>query len=180
MPRKKATKKKATKKEVTEKDTPKIKYMKSMVGRTVQVPNHIVIHAMMERVEGMHAVDFLKSVGLSVHAMITPEGIIIRCRDDDEGAYHAGNFNVDSLGVEFLVPGEGDITHLHRTTAEAYVNPEQYKAGVYLIKQWLKKHKIEKVSTHRYLSPGRKFDPGSGFPIKQFAKDIGVKINDIG
>ena len=181
-PRKKM-KKEASKKDATEKKVKpefEIKYMKSMIGRSVQVPDHIVIHAMMERIEGQHAVDFLKSVGFSVHAMITPDGNIIRCRDDDEGAYHARGHNVNSLGVEFLAPGEGDIFHLYRTMSDGFITPEQYKAGVHLVKRWLKKHKIEKVSTHRYLSPGRKFDPGTGFPIKQFAKDIGVKINDIG
>lgn len=179
-PRKKQAAKKA-KKEETKKTTvkvegPEVRYMKSLKGAAVQVPKMIVLHAMGEFVENVFAVDFLKSVGFSVHAMITPAGSIIRCRDDDEGAYHAGDFNTDSLGVEFLVEGSHNWSSFLAAIQNKYLTDKQYETGVYLVKQWLAKHKIEKVTTHSSLSPARKFDPGPGFPLKQFEKDIGVKI----
>lgn len=178
--RKKKKKKKVEKMPI-EVSGPEIKIMHLTKGATQQIPDQIIIHAMMERIEGMHAVDFLKLIGLSVHAMVTPDGKIIRCREDNEGAYHAKGHNTNSLGVEFLIAGEGTYPVFLSAIQKGYLDSgDQYYAGVYLIKEWIKEHEIKDVSTHRYLSPGRKFDPGTGFPYKRFEKDIGVQINDIG
>lgn len=182
-PKKAATEKTAPKKvrkETPKKWTPEIKVMHLPAGREYNEPDRIVIHAMMERIDGLHAVDFLKSIGFSVHAMITPDGKIIRCREGNTGAYHAKYHNTNSLGVEFLVAGEGNMSVLLSAMQKDFLSGKQYDAGVHLMKYWLHRYNIKEISTHRYLSPGRKFDPGNGFPIKRLSKDIGEKINDIG
>ncbi len=160
--------------------TPEIKLMHLPAGSVHNTPDHIVLHSMSEYIDGLHAVDFLKSVGFSVHAMVTPDGKIIRCREGKEGAYHAKYYNTSTLGVEFLVSGENTYVSFLSAIQKEYVSKAQYAAGVHLLKYWLDRYTIHDVSTHRYLSPGRKFDPGLGFPYKRFEKDIGVKINDIG
>lgn len=151
---------------------PKIFYMHLNKGAVHQSPDRIVLHAMSEYIEGLYAVDFLKNIGLSVHAMITPDGTIIRCRDDNEGAYHAKGFNTNSLGVEFLVKGQHTYNSFLTAIQKPYLSKEQYEAGVYLVKSWMKEYDITKVQEHSYLSPRRKFDPGPGFPKIQFSKDI--------
>jgi len=69
-------------------------------------PKRIVIHAMGEYIDtepvDYHAVDWLRKLGLSAHAFITPSGVVIRGRKDAQGAYHAKGYNAGSLGVEFL------------------------------------------------------------------------------
>ena len=133
------------------------------------MPKKIVIHAMGEFIdtenEDYYAVDFIAKMGLSVHAFVTPSGVVIRSRDDREGAYHAKGYNTDTLGVEFLVKG----LHTYSTFLDAikgeYLTTPQYQAGIDLVKGWMEKWNINKsnVVFHSTLSPDRKFDPGEGF-----------------
>lgn len=159
---------------------PNLRVMCLNKGAAKQTPDRIVIHAMSEFINGMHAVDFLKNIGLSVHAMVAPDGKIIRCRRDHQGAYHAKGANTNSLGVEFLVPGPHTYASFLEDIQHDYISVEQYDAGVWLLKNWLRKFDIIEISEHRYISPGRKYDPGPGFPRKQFEEDIGVSINGLG
>lgn len=119
-----------------------------------------------------YAVDWLKKLGLSAHALITPDGTVIRCRSDSEGAWHAKGFNKNSLGIEYLVKG----VHNYGTFLEAiktdYVTPEQYQAGLAQIAEWVEQHPIHSIDRHSDLSPGRKVDPGSGFPWQQLLGDV--------
>src|SRR5690606_28750529 len=80
----------------------------SPFGAAHQTPKRIIVHAMSEWINGMYAPDFLLSVGLSAHALVTPDGDIIKCREDTQGAFHAKGLNTDSLGIEFLLPGHND------------------------------------------------------------------------
>ncbi len=145
-------------------------------GADHQTPNRIVVHAMAEYIHtepmDYHAVDFLRRMALSVHAFITPSGVVIRSRKDTQGAHHARGFNKDSLGVEFLVPG----VHTQATFLEAikkeYLTPAQYASGVALVKGWVKNHGIERIDRHSELSPLRKQDPGEGFPWRRFLDDV--------
>lgn len=152
-------------------------FMRLNKGAINQVPGRIVIHAMSEYIDGLFAVDFLKSIGLSVHALICPNGKVIRCRLDNEGAYHAKEYNNNSLGVEFLVKGEHSYPSFLSAIQRPYLTEEQYEAGVKLVKQWISKYEIIKVWEHSWLSPGRKFDPGPGFSLYRFEEDIETKIN---
>lgn len=139
-------------------------------------PTRIIIHAMAEYVlmDGVyvHAPSFLERQKLSVHAMAAPDGTIYRCRTDDEGAYHARDFNAGTLGIEVLVKGQHDYDSFARTIKNAYMTKEQYSAVVAQCREWIQAHDIADVSRHSDVSPGRKIDPGDGFPWKQFLFDI--------
>lgn len=149
-------------------------------GAKNQTPKRIVVHAMGQYIRDTHtsieysAVDFLKKERLSAHALIDPAGMVIRCREDTQGAYHASGFNTDSLGVEFLVYGVHDWESFKKEIQTNYVNPNQYYAGVDLVKHWIKTFNIIQLDRHSDLSPDRKKDPGSGFHWDQFRRDVGL------
>ena len=146
-------------------------------GRKHQNPNKIVLHSMGEYIlfdsgEKKYAYDFLKSIGLSVHALICPDGTVMRCREDTQGAWHAKGHNKNSLGVEFLVGGSYNYTDFIKAIRKPYLTFEQHIAGVELLRDWCSKYDIKSVDTHSSLSPKRKCDPGLGFPLKQFLIDV--------
>lgn len=153
-----------------------VKNMPLPKGAKKQIPTRIVIHAMGEYIkvgsENKHAYDFLKGIGLSAHALICPDGTVIRCREDKQGAYHAKGFNKDSLGVEFLVKGVHTYGSFTKAIKKPYLTFEQHVAGVELFRDWYSKYAIKYTDTHSILSPERKIDPGAGFPLSQFLKDV--------
>lgn len=145
-------------------------------GHKTQTPNRIVVHSMAEYLdfepEDIYAPDFLKKLGLSAHVLITPEGVEIRQRHDHEGAWHAKGFNKDSLGVEILVKGVHTYGSFLKEIKKDYVTEEQFETLVNLCRGWIEKHDIKHVDRHSDLSPGRKFDPGSGFDWNRFLTEI--------
>lgn len=145
-------------------------------GGGLQVPEMIVLHAMGESIKDttIYTADkWLDHLGYSAHALATPIGNILRCRYDDEIAWHARNFNTNSLGIEFLVQGQHDYVSFLEAMKGDYITQPQYWAGVWQVRQWLKVWPIKRIATHRELSPGRKYDPGDGFPLEQFLSDVG-------
>lgn len=152
----------------------------SAYGAAHQTPNMIVVHAMAEQVaddsgDFIHAADFLDRQGLSAHALVAPDGTVIRCRDDAQGAYHARGFNAASLGIEVLVKGRHDYGSFAAAIAKPYLTPEQYEAVVAQCREWVRAYGITRVVRHSELSPGRKVDPGAGFPWFNLLIDIGVR-----
>ena len=145
-------------------------------GAKSQIPSRIVLHSMGEYIKtdagAKFAPDFLRDIGLSVHALICPDGTIIRCREDHQGAYHAKNFNTNSLGVEFLVPGVHTYSSFKKAIKKPYITFAQHVAGVELLRDWCSTYDITSIEEHRALSPKRKCDLGDGFPLEQFLKDI--------
>ena len=142
-----------------------------------QYPNRVVVHSMAEFPLDEHgtmyyAPDLLDHLRLSVHAMVTPTGDIIRCRHDDEVAHHAAGFNLNSLGVEFLVHGEYDYVGYLAAIKTDWVTTAQYQAGIELVRNWYHHHDIQRIDRHSDLSPGRKFDPGPGFNWDWFLSEI--------
>ena len=144
-------------------------------GAGSQTPKRIVVHCMAEYLDteptDFHTVDFLRKSGISAHAFVTPSGVVVRSRRDDQGAWHAKSFNTDSLGVEFLVPGVHTYATFLDRIKTRYLTKAQYASGVELVRQWRSDHDIENVDRHSDLSPGRKLDPGRGFPWTQFLSD---------
>lgn len=153
-------------------------------GRKSQASKLIIVHAMGEYIaDGKggydHAVPFLGKYGLSVHSLIAPNGDNYRCRDDWEGAWHARGHNTDSLGIEFLVQGDHDYGSFIKSIDSEYVTEEQYQSGLSQIVSWMNKFDITKVVRHSDISPGRKVDPGRGFPWSRLLTDIGLNNEQI-
>ena len=147
-------------------------------GGGAQNPTSIVIHCMGEYIaDGRggfdHAVPFLNKYKLSAHSLIAPDGSNYRCREDNEGAWHARGFNKNSLGIEFLVQGDHDYGSFVDTIKNKYLTEIQYQAGVAQVREWMSKYDIARIDRHSDISPGRKVDPGAGFPWRRFIIDIG-------
>jgi AmpD protein len=147
-------------------------------GRRTNRPDKIVVHAMGEYIEqggrDFSAWQWLNRLQLSAHALVTPSGIVVECRDTDERAYHAKGYNRNSLGVEILVPG----VHTYGTFLEAmktdWVTIAAWDAAVACVGKWAKEFDIPQNAIHRHsdLSPGRKFDPGTGFEWERFLTEV--------
>ena len=154
------------------------------------VPKGIIIHSMAEYLkmpEGpMKASDFIKSVKLSVHGYIHPDGKYEKHIETPNKAFHAGkskwngleNLNSHYLGFELLVPGEHDFGTFSKAieTKETYTE-EQFKTAVEVTKWWMKEYNIpiENVVRHSDCSgddvrgKGQgKTDPGSAFEWNRF------------
>lgn len=148
-------------------------------GASLNHPKSIIIHCMAEYVETVngfeYAPDFLMLMSISAHAMVCPDGTIIRCRKDDEGAYHARDFNTDSLGIEILVGGKHGYDSFAKTIKTPYTTYAQYDALVEQVKDWIKCYNIIDIKRHSDVSPGRKIDPGAGFNWDKFLTDIHKK-----
>ena len=154
------------------------------------VPKGIIVHSMAEYLkmpEGpMKAHDFLKSVNLSVHGFIHPNGEYEKMIETPNRASHAGKsvhedlvgLNSHFLGFELLVPGEHD----YGSFSKAIKNPgtyteEQFDAVVDVCKWWIEKYNIptENVVRHSDVSgddvrgEGKgKTDPGPAFDWECF------------
>lgn len=117
-----------------------------------------------------HAPEWLRALGYSAHDLVTPSGLVIKCRENHEGAYHAYGYNTDSLGVEFLLEGIHTYETFKAGISSEYLTSMQFGKGVEIVTKWMIDYDIpiEKVVTHHSLSPNRKTDPGTGFPLSQF------------
>ncbi len=150
-------------------------------GPSQQSPNRVIIHAMGEYIKTpkgvLYAPDFLEKIGLSAHALVTPHKGVMRCRDDNEGAWHAKGFNKDSLGIEFLVEGMHNYSSFLKAIKMPYLTDSQYENGVkFVLNNWVLTKRILRYDRHSDVDPKRKFDPGNGFPWLKFLVDIGVTI----
>lgn len=136
-------------------------------GFTHNEPHQIIIHAMGEYIQTAHraysAPEYLAFDGTSAHVFIRPDGTPIRGRKDTEGAFHALGYNVDTLGLEFLVEGTHTYATFLERIKEDWVTPEQYEMGAKIVANWVRKFKIESILRHSDVSPDRKVDPGEGF-----------------
>jgi len=145
-------------------------------GSEIQVPSRIVIHAMAEFIEsddtGYFAVDWIRKCNLSVHAFVTPSGVLIRSRQGRQGAWHAKHYNMNSLGIEFLVPGIHTYDTFIDTIRNPYLTAVQYQSGLEQVQAWVDEYGITEINRHSDLSPGRKEDPGTGFPWTDFLSDL--------
>lgn len=141
-------------------------------------PKRIVVHSMAEYImdpHPIHAPEFLDGYGYSAHALVAPNGDIYLCRDDDERAWHARDYNRDSLGIEILVPGEHNYASFVETIKHDHWCPDEaFDAAVQAVRNWMEGHGIpaSKVDRHSDLSPGRKVDPGAGFDWVRFLDEI--------
>jgi AmpD protein len=157
-------------------------------------PKGIIVHSMAEYLkmsEGpMKAHDFLKSVKLSVHGFIHPDGTYEKMVSSPGKAYHAGksewnglqHLNSHYLGFELLVQGEHDFgTFSKAIETEGTYTEEQFKTSVETVKWWMNEYDIpaDNVVRHSDCSgddvrgKGKgKTDPGSAFDWERFKKEI--------
>lgn len=157
-------------------------------------PKGIIVHSMGEYIklpEGpMNAHDFLKTLKLSVHGFIHPDGQYDKMLDTPGKAFHAGkskfgnleNLNSHFLGFELLVPGEHDFGTFSKAieTPGTYTDA-QYKTAVDVCKYWIDKYNIpvnavvrhSDVSGDDVRGTGKgKTDPGSAFDWKRFKAEL--------
>jgi len=149
----------------------------SPYGAGHQVPDTIIVHSMAYQLdldgERLYAATFLEQIKLSAHALVTPDAQIIRCREDNQGAYHAKGFNTNSLGVEVLVPGVYDYASWKKRIDEpGWCSPDQFEATIKLVRRWVADYGITKIYRHSDVDPSRKYDPGKGFDWDLFLKRV--------
>lgn len=154
----------------------------SPYGRSGNIPKRGIIHAMGEFIKDddgtvYSAADWLIKCGWSAHLLIHPSGDVMRCRRNDQVAWHAKGYNIGTLGAEFLVPGIHDYGTFIETIKKPYLTDAEYAAGVDIIRrEWVGDLGILHFNRHSDVDPARKVDPGDGFPWLQFLKDLGVTI----
>lgn len=145
-------------------------------GGGQQTPTRIVVHSMAEYLfhdgEWMHASDFLNAIGLSAHALVCPDGVVIRQRRDDQVAWHAKGFNQNSLGCEILVQGRWDYDSWRERIRTPFVKSNQWLAGCEFVRNWVNNWGILQIDRHSDIDPSRKPDPGEGFPWEQFLERV--------
>ena len=122
-----------------------------------------------------HAPEWLRILGYSAHRLIDPSGLVIKCRDFAQGAYHASGYNTNSLGVEFLVPGAHNYASFLEALKTPYLTSAAFMSGVDSVTSWMMIKNIEvgEIKTHHELTPERKEDPGTGFPLVDFLNEVG-------
>lgn len=153
----------------------------STIGRRENNPDNIIIHAMAEFIEGgaedFFAPDWLTKLGLSAHYYVTPSGVILQQRLDQQSAYHAGpNWNNRSIGIEILVPGIHTYATFLDRIRDKWISDEstQFVSTLELAIRACQEWEIPptRVYQHSYIDPGRKQDPGKGFPWKAFEQRL--------
>lgn len=158
-------------------------------------PKGIIIHSMAEYLKmpeggSLYAHDFLKTLKLSVHGFITPDGKYEKMIESPNKAAHAGkskwgeleNLNSHFLGFELLVKGEHDFGTFSKAiqTPGTYTE-EQFKTALETCKWWMKQYDIpvENIVRHSDCSgddvrgKGQgKTDPGNAFDWERFKKEL--------
>lgn len=170
-------------------------------ARTDEVSGAL-IHSMSERIlangEEIYATDFLDEMGLSVHAMITPDGTVIECVPPEYVAFHAGvsRFNGERwlnrsfLGCEFLVAGVHDWTSfVVAITENAPYTDAQYRSGGWLYASWMLRFpqiSLPRIVAHSSVSgddvrgAGKgKIDPGPAFDRRKFDEWLGRWVAEL-
>lgn len=150
-------------------------------GPSAQTPRRIIVHAMAHRIRVsddnvLYAASFLERQGLSAHMLVAPDGTAIRCRDDDQGAWHAKGYNTDSLGIEVLVDGEHNYSTFLEAIEGKWVTGAQYETAVDIVAHWCHKWGIRteagELDRHCDVDVARKRDPGGGFNWSRFVGDV--------
>ena len=157
-------------------------------------PKGIIVHSMAEYLKmdsgPMKASDFLKSVKLSVHGFIHPDGTYEHMIKSPGKAFHAGKsewnglryLNNHYLGVELLVAGKHDFgTFSKAINTPGTYTKSQFKTSVDVCKYWIKLYRIPLSNVVRHSDcsgdnirgKGKgKTDPGSAFDWKAFKEAL--------
>jgi N-acetyl-anhydromuramyl-L-alanine amidase AmpD len=158
------------------------------------VPKGIIIHSMAEYLKmdngPIYAHDFLKSIGLSVHGFIKPDGTYEKMVETPGKAFHAGKsifgklsgLNSHFLGFELLVPGEYDFgTFSKAIEIPGTYTEEQFKTSIEVCQYWIGQYNIPATAVVRHSDVSGddvrgkgqgKTDPGSSFDWNRFKKEL--------
>ena len=153
-------------------------------------PKGVIVHSMSEYLKldsgPKYAKDFLKSIGLSVHGFIKPDGTYEKMVSSPGKAFHAGKslhegvsgLNSHYLGFELLVPGTHDWgSFSNAIETEGTYSEAQFNTSVEICKYWMDKYDFDasRVVRHSDVSGddvrgvGKgKTDPGSAFDWDRF------------
>jgi N-acetyl-anhydromuramyl-L-alanine amidase AmpD len=149
-------------------------------------PIGVTVHCMSYLIKGEDSKKFINDLSCSAHAFSYSDGSVQLGIAPDFRANHAGesewenirNLNNHFLGIEAMIPVEfksyTEFIDFICTNTE-WVTDEQYQATVWVVAKWCQDYDIEvdMVTYHSMISPGRKLDPGVGFPhIKDFRNDV--------
>jgi len=157
-------------------------------------PKGIILHSMSEYLmwkgKKLYAKDFLKTLGLSVHGFIKPDGTYDKMVISPNKAFHAGKslheglsgLNSHYLGVELLVPGVNDYgSFTKKIQQKGTYSKKQFDTTVEVFKFWMKKFNIpaSRVVRHSDVSGDHvrgkgkgKTDPGNAFNWKAFQRAL--------
>ena len=144
-------------------------------------PKRIIVHCMGEYIQREHdqppvydhAVVFLNEYKLSAHYLVAPNGDVFQCRHDNERASHARGHNTDTIGIEFLVQGNHNYSSFIERIKTPYLTDVQFQSGIDLTRELIQLHPIQTIERHSDVSPGRKVDPGLGFPWEYYLRKVG-------
>jgi hypothetical protein len=169
---------------------------KKMFGCSIDefTPVGIIVHSMTELIEWegetITARKLLENLGLSVHALVHPDGTVEEIIPTSQKAAHAGksehrglsNLNGFFLGYEVLVPGKNDFGGFSKKIQEpGCYTDAQIEACVNLTRSWIEQYNIllkdvvrhSDVSGDHVRGEGKgKTDPGNGFPWDEFLSKL--------
>lgn len=123
------------------------------------------------------AIETLRERKLSYHYLIEDQrehdGRIVKCCPSNSVAYHAGvskgphgrGVNAYSIGISFVNANTGDDPY----------SQAQFSACAELVEALKGQFPLKWLTTHYWISPGRKTDP-KGFDVEKMAKVVGLAL----
>lgn len=169
-------------------------YKAATASGGAMTPTLILLHDTAGRMDKGSSVSWFcsKECPTSAHVVVERDGSITQLVPFNRKAFHAGRSvwkgkefcNGYAIGIEIVNPGELDATgkawfgqtfpdSVRKTTKEHGTanwigyTPEQIKSVTELCKALAEKYAIEDITTHWFVSPKRKVDPGPLFPLEE-------------
>lgn len=142
-------------------------------------PEHIIVHAMAEYVirpggSTYTAYQDMMSRNEAHHITVTPSGVRVRGRDDDEYAQHTKGKSRFALSIIFLIAGAYSEEELFEAMKKDYLTGPEFKAGVEQVRKWLDAYPHIKTVERSSDVVKRNYDPGDGFPWLAFLEGVGL------
>ena len=138
----------------------------------------IIIHSMAEWIDrpdrDYSAWEWLEKSGLSTHFFVTPLGLVLQQRQLNQRSYHARGHNLQSIGIEVLVPGLHTYESFLVTIQKPWVLRGQFTRTIQLVRWILKQPGIKRgveLRRHQDVS-SQKRDPGDGFEWGRFCRAV--------
>jgi N-acetylmuramoyl-L-alanine amidase len=171
-----------------------VPYKAATASGGAMTPTLILLHDTAGRLDKGSSVSWFcsKECPTSAHLVVERDGSVTQMVPFNKKAFHAGRSswkgkefcNSYAIGIEIVNPGELDAsgkawfgetfpdsvrktTKEHGTANWIGYTPEQIEAVTAICKALAEKYAIEDISTHWFVSPKRKVDPGPLFPLEE-------------